>query len=403
MMRVLYLTHHLPWPPRCGGRIREAMLLERLMNDFVIDLVVVTEEFSRDAVAMCTAMPDGISAYVFPAEGRRNPLVGPYSRRYHSRAVKRHLAEKLANQRYDVVHVEGHFLLPLLPFDARSRAVLVEHNVESSLFSQQAARAEYWPLRARNRFAGALTRRDEMSAWKHVASLGMVTKHDANLAGLRMSDLPVQVLPNGFDHLRGAAASTGPSSARCEFDLVMVGNYLYQPSEDAAIRLLTEIYPRVANTLSGTTLALVGKSPSEAMRRLAAKHEHVTVTGEVDDVGGWLDVAKVFVAPLRIGGGLKVKVVEALVRGPAVVTTSIGVQGLEHIAPGVIAAHDDDEALAAECVRLLQDAEERRARESRARDAVRRSLPTWDDAADHLRAWWHAKTHSTELDAHETF
>lgn len=386
MKRVLYLTHHFPWPPRCGGRIREAMLLKRLSRDFAIDLVAVSEEYRRDASALRSIMPPGINVNLFRAEGSSNPLLGPYSRRYHSRSAGRHLADSLASLRYDMVHVEGHFLLPMVPPQFRSRVLLVEHNVESSLFAQQAATAESWLRQKMAALQAALTRRDEMSAWKQVASLAMVTEHDAELVRSRLAGKLVHVTPNGFDHLNGNSAGTG--SGRAEFDLVMVGNYRYQPSEDAAIRLLTRIYPLIRKELPGTTLALVGKSPSAALRQIAAAYEHVTVTGEVDDVREWLDGAKVFVAPLRVGGGVKVKIVEALARGRAVVTTRVGVQGLEHITPGAIAVHDDDQTLAGECVHLLCAPGEREDREAKARAAVTRLL-TWDDAADQMaRRWW---------------
>jgi glycosyltransferase involved in cell wall biosynthesis len=111
------------------------------------------------------------------------------------------------------------------------------------------------------------------------------------------------------------------------------------------------------------------------------------VTGPVSDVVPWLRAARVFVAPLRMGGGVKVKILEALTLGKAVVTTRIGAQGLHRLSPGSLVVADDPDEFADAVARLLVDDPERVRQEARARLAARR-LPTWDAAAEQLAACW---------------
>lgn len=119
----------------------------------------------------------------------------------------------------------------------------------------------------------------------------------------------------------------------------------------------------------------------------------------MSDPAGWLDAAQVVVCPLRIGGGVKVKVLEALSRGRAVVATSVGSQGLGDLPAGAIIVRNDAPSLTQACLGLLTSAESRRSQQQRARDAAL-LLPTWDQAAEALARAWDSRagiTHRPDL------
>jgi glycosyltransferase involved in cell wall biosynthesis len=387
-MRVLYLTHHLPWPPHSGGRLREAELLARLSASFDIEVIAVSKASGQDSLAIPSAIRAGVDAHVFGALSRWNPLSGPLARRHNSTEAREYLLRTMERHSFRVIHVEGHFLMSLLPAEARRRSVLVEHNVESSLFLQRVRLSRKIRERVGLRRQLALTRRDEMKAWREASAVVAVTGSDAQAIQDRVPDASVHVVPNGFDHLdaRGRAAPRAGGSPD-HVDLVMVGNYAYQPSEDAALRLMTDVYPRVLEQRPDTTLALVGNNPSTLMRQVAEADPRITITGRVADVGEWLESGRVFVCPLRVGGGIKVKVVEALAKGRVVVTTPVGSQGLEGIPPDALIVRDDDAAIASACVRLLQNPTRSHEQGAKARHSVA-SMPTWDDAAEMLASCW---------------
>ena len=120
--------------------------------------------------------------------------------------------------------------------------------------------------------------------------------------------------------------------------LLFVGNYEYAPNQDAARILVERVLPRVRQALPDARLQLVGANPPGWLQALAA--DHIEVSGRVPDVAPYLARATVFVCPLRMGAGLKNKVLEALAMGIPVVATPLSVDG--------IAVRDGESALIAE-------------------------------------------------------
>jgi glycosyltransferase involved in cell wall biosynthesis len=150
---------------------------------------------------------------------------------------------------------------------------------------------------------------------------------------------------------------------------------------DAACWLAREILPLVRSRREGAHLTIVGANPPRAVRVLAS--DRVTVTGFVPDVDPFLDRAAVVVAPLRTGSGMRVKLLQALARGKAVVTTPLGAEGLARDAPVLVAASGPEVAEA--IVALLADPERRRALGHRARGYVAEHH-AWSGFASRLAA-----------------
>lgn len=385
-LRVLYLTHHLPWPAHSGGRLREAQLLSRLSCAFDIHVVAVSKNIEVDRGGLPEAARWGIKAELFPVVPASR-LAGPLACRHDSAQARRYLSGQLSSGRYDVIHVEGHYLMPLLSPSARRRAVLVEHNVESDLFSQAAQASGRLRERVVISHHAVLTRFDERRAWRTARLVGAITVDDADVIGSVVPRRQVRLVPNGADHL-------GPPSRVSTADpdqplLLFVANFGYLPSEDAARLLLDQVLPRVRRSVPEVSLAMVGTDPPPWLRSAAAADPRVEVTGRVPDIRPWLHAATVFAAPLRLGGGVKVKLLEALAAGKAVVTTRVGVQGLRGLPPGSLVEAADIGQFVGAVVYLLTSAPARRQQEARARAAAA-SLPTWDQAADRLAACWRA-------------
>jgi len=147
--------------------------------------------------------------------------------------------------------------------------------------------------------------------------------------------------------------------------VVFVGNYGHHPNVDAARWLIDEIHPRIQAAVGDARLWIVGDGPPEALESLRAG-DAVEVTGRVPDASDWTRRATVFVAPLRLGGGIRVKVLEALAAGKAIVATPLAVAGLEGIG-GAVSVADTSEALAERVAELLASKQDRARLESRAR------------------------------------
>jgi glycosyltransferase involved in cell wall biosynthesis len=131
-----------------------------------------------------------------------------------------------------------------------------------------------------------------------------------------------------------------------------------------------DILPRIREAEPSATLSIIGRAPTPAVQRLSQQHEGVEVTGRVDDVRPHVRRGAVYVVPLRIGGGTRLKIFEAMAMGKAVVSTTVGAEGLP-VTPGTdIAIADEPQAFADAVIRLIRDTAARQALEVRARQLV---------------------------------
>jgi glycosyltransferase involved in cell wall biosynthesis len=161
------------------------------------------------------------------------------------------------------------------------------------------------------------------------------------------------------------------------------------PNEDGILYFCREILPRLRRVEPRVSLAIVGRNPTPAVQRLAEADRGIEVTGRVDDVRPYVAGAALSIVPLRIGGGTRLKIYEAMAMGRAVVSTSIGAEGLP-LTPGVhLALADGSDQFSNQVLALLRDTEARRAMERAGRDLVRQRYD-WGAVAGVLEEAIHA-------------
>jgi glycosyltransferase involved in cell wall biosynthesis len=142
-------------------------------------------------------------------------------------------------------------------------------------------------------------------------------------------------------------------------DLVFLGSMDWLPNIDGVEYFVREILPLIRKRVPACTLAIVGRTPSAAIRALAQRDPGIQVTGTVADVRPWLWSAKVSIVPLRIGGGTRLKIYESMAAGTPTVSTSIGAEGLDVSHPANIRLADTAAGFADQCIELLENAQER--------------------------------------------
>ncbi|MEV7013381.1 glycosyltransferase [Streptosporangium sp. NPDC051022] len=380
---VLFLTHHLPWPILSGGRRREAELLVRLAPRYDIEVVAVSKVPHTDRAGIAEAERAGLRVRLFAAEPADHPFRSPLVRQHSSAPARRYLRHRLTPPHAPIVHVEGHYLMPLVPARARAGALLVEHNVESTLLRQHADAAGGGLPRYRRLAHVSLTERAELNAWRQVRLVGALSGEDAAIMRRRAPRVSVHMLPSGADHLPAPRPAGGLPSP----DLLFVANFGYPPSLDGARLLVSHIFPRVVERHPRATLAIVGADPPGWLLAHRDRDPRITLPGWVDDLAAWLATAKLVLCPLRIGGGIKIKVLEALAAGKCVVTTSVGAQGFDEPTRRAFVVRDDADSFAGAVADLLDRAELRSLHEDRARTAAA-SLPSWEQAAHSLAECW---------------
>jgi glycosyltransferase involved in cell wall biosynthesis len=172
---------------------------------------------------------------------------------------------------------------------------------------------------------------------------------------------PAHVVATGVDTEYFTPSPGDPHSRQ----IVFTGSMDWLPNEDAILYLSESILPKIRVQEPGAAVWVVGRSPSQKLRDVGAKKVGIHVTGTVEDVRPYIAESQVYIVPLRIGGGTRIKIFEAMSMGKAVVSTSVGAEGLpvEHTKNIILA--DSPEEFASQVVRLLRD--------QRAREAIGRA------------------------------
>jgi glycosyltransferase involved in cell wall biosynthesis len=176
---------------------------------------------------------------------------------------------------------------------------------------------------------------------------------------------PVHVVRTGVD----TAFFTPRPGAERPAHLVFTGSMDWLPNEDGMLFFANDNLPRLRQLVPGATLSIVGRAPTPAVQRLAER-EGIEVTGRVDDVRPHVAAADVYVVPLRIGGGTRLKIFEAMAMGKAIVSTTVGAEGLPVTPRRDISIADTPDAFATAAAQLIRDSDARRVMEDEARRLV---------------------------------
>ncbi|MGK2956948.1 MAG: glycosyltransferase family 4 protein [Acidimicrobiales bacterium] len=349
-MKILMVTKFLPLPANSGGKQRSAAVLRRLAQ-----LGEVTICAFDDGTADHNAFRKlGIEVHTAPRPGKFDALLGILrtksisSGRFWSRAFHQELLKTIAEGEPDCLMIAYGQLAPYGNSIPAQHRILDLHNIESALFESYSSSATR--LRGLPPMLESLAmRRIEKRALKSFDTVVVVSEQDASR--LPAPHPNVLVCPNGWDPSPPLPMGDNPI-------VTFIGLMGWAPNVDAAVWLTEEVWPhvreqRVRERLPQAQLTLVGRDPSPGVRALAT-HD-ITVTGTVPDVKPYLTDARVAVAPLRAGGGSRLKILEALNAGRPVVATSIGAEGLERFIDNGLLIVDDPRLFAQTLVDLLND------------------------------------------------
>jgi sugar transferase (PEP-CTERM/EpsH1 system associated) len=322
-----------------------------------------------------TVEPEPLS----PRAKRRKQLaslfsVGSYQRMSAYRPSMQNLIARLvAEEQFDVVLVE---FSQMTYFDFGSAPVLVldEHNIDYEKLYRM-YQTERSPIRKLyNWIEYVKVRREERGAWKRFDGCSVTSERERAIVNRYRPSRPTVVVPHGVDLDYFRPSDVAPEAGT----IVFTGSIDYRPNSDAVIYFVHEILPRILRTRQDVTFAIVGREPPAEVRRLAGPH--VIVTGPVPDVRPYLRQAAIVVVPLRMGSGTRIKLLEAMAMEKAIVTTSIGCEGLEVSNGEHLLVADGPDAFAAASTRLLDNVS-LRAELGRHGRALVEARYSWDGAA----------------------
>jgi polysaccharide biosynthesis protein PslH len=337
-LRVLVIAEEICCPANSGKRMRTWNLMRRLAQRHSISYLCFGRTGDPGVAEVAQA---GIQVHlVYPTNEQRGwslfwGLVGnlfspnPYSAdKHYSGPFRRKLQELLSSQPFDVVHFEGTHCARYLGSVENVPRVLGTHNIESQIWFRRAEQSPSWIRRVFFKSQAIKMRRFERLASLQAEAATAVTSQDAvQMRSWGASE--VSVVSNGAD--LQAYQSLAPATEPTE--LLFLASLDWFPNLDALAFFVRQILPLIFSFEPKAILRIVGRRPSKPLRKLVSGNPHAELVGEVTDVRPYLARAGVVVVPLRIAGGSRLKILEALAAGKAVVSTSIGAEGLE-LVPG---------------------------------------------------------------------
>jgi sugar transferase (PEP-CTERM/EpsH1 system associated) len=402
-LRILFLTPQLPYPPHQGRSLRNYNLLRYLAltaGHEVSLLSFAGKESGPEDLEHLRGFCREVRAVAAPAHAlsRRLWALVASTRpdmawRLASQAYERELLAWLGRKRFDVLQVEGiemgRYLWLVEPMDPAARPLVVydDHNAEYLLQKRacltDARRPARWMGAAYSLAQWLKLRRFERQVCSRADRVVAVSEADARALQALEGGLQAAVVPNGvdLDAYRPGLAELDGLAHPC---LVFTGKMDFRPNIDAVLWLGRQVMPRIWRRCPEIHLYVVGQSPSVRLASLRAE-PRITITGWVPETQPYIAGADVYVVPLLVGGGTRLKVLEAMAMGRALVSTTLGVEGLGVTDGQELLLADEPEAFAGRVVALLADEAQRRALGRNARAFVERGYG-WQSIGPRLEA-----------------
>ena len=368
-LRLLYVSQVPPSPPRYGAQVRIHGLMTAIAERHEVSAVccAASAEEAEAAREAMRAYCRDVEIVVDPTSEAKlrkrllqaRSLASPHCFERHlftTARMQQRLDAVLSARRYDVVNVEGPFVIhhrfrTAPPGATPPRVVLDEHNVEWDV-ARQVARTSGSVAR---RIYGSLNwrkmRREEEGAWGRVDAITVTSAHDEARVRAAQPRARVAVVPNAVDVERYRPRDGDPPPDRDT--LLFFGALDYVPNSDGLAFFLDEVWPRVVAAHPSARLRILGrKAPPWLVARRAPG---VELGGFVEDLRPNLAAAGAVIVPLRLGGGTRLKILEAMAMARPIVSTRIGAEGIDVAHGRELLVADRAEDFAEEVRRLLDD------------------------------------------------
>jgi polysaccharide biosynthesis protein PslH len=360
-LAVLVVSAQFPYPPRSGFAMRVFQLVRGLARVHDVTLLSYVEPGQRsqvDGLRQTCGIEVEVVEWQPRSRGAKRlaqlaSLVSrvPYaSRELRREAMQETIDALCARTRFDVIQLESS-LLCTFDLPAGPRLIIDEHNLESEVHARSSALERSRTRRLYGAIEAARLRRFERACWNRADGCIVTSPREEPIIRAHAPATDVAVVPNGvdLDRFRPVADSTRPDTA------IFNGRLDYRPNLDGASWLVNDIWPRVRALRPGARLSIVGRGEARDLERL--RSSSVDVTGEVPELEPVLAAAAVVLVPIRMGGGTRLKVVEGLAMGKAMVSTTLGCEGIA-VRDGVhLVIEDDAQAFAQAVSAVLADPE----------------------------------------------
>ncbi|MGA2911303.1 MAG: glycosyltransferase family 4 protein [Candidatus Levyibacteriota bacterium] len=360
-MKILMVSSYLPFPLKSGGEIRLYNLIKNIATEHEITLICEKRDYQTDAdveevrkickkVVTVTRKKQWSTANILKTGLSMDPflIVG-----HTSEEMKLAIKDALVREKYDLIHVETFYVYQNLP-KVSIPVILVEHNVEYLAYERYVKLAN--PLLKLFFTIDVMKlKKKEEQAWRKVDKLIAVSNMERRL----MKRADISVIANGVDlnNFQFRNSQNLPEEKR----ILFIGDFKWFQNVDAAEIILKQIWPRISQKLAETKnrtdvkLWIIGRNIPDKIKSLAASKNIILDEDSKEDTAEIFRRAYLLLAPIRAGGGTSYKILEAMASGVPVITTNLGLEGLEAKNNIHALASDKEDELAELALVLIQD------------------------------------------------
>ncbi len=390
-MRILWLKTELLHPIDKGGKIRTYQMLKELKrgDHHIAYLTLDDGSAADDARARATEYCDELIViphrtrpkfsagfYIELALNLISPL--PYfMKKYESTEMRRAIIEHTKREAFDVLVCD--FLQPSInvPASVPCATVLFQHNVEAMIWKRHYEVQTHPLKKAYLRGQWHKSRAYEQAACLRFDAVAAVSVEDREMMRGEYGVEQIWDVPTGVDTDFFRPRGTNDLKPH---NLVFTGSMDWLPNEDAIQYFTKEIMPRIKQRVPEATLTIVGRNPYPSLIELGKRDPSVIVTGRVEDVRPYMEEAAAYIVPLRIGGGTRLKIYEAMAMEKPIISTTIGAEGLPVRDGAELLVADTPDAFADAVVRVITNEAMARELGARAARTVREHFG-WDKVA----------------------
>jgi glycosyltransferase involved in cell wall biosynthesis len=382
-VKILVISHFLPYPPHGGSFQRNYNLLREASRSNTVHFLAMaprlfhpSERELQTAIEAMKQICQTVHVLKIPTDDSRIKWhwllfsnlfsIEPYSVwRFHSREMVNAIRDQIEKEEYDLIQIDTIALAAYAQAAPKLPSVLVHQNVESTLMLRRAKNESNVFSKVYLYLQGKKLRRYEtkmMPKFDLNITVSELDKEELSTFGGRAR---IEVVPNGTDtdYFR-------PSKSAESHELVFTGGMTWYPNKDAMIFFCREVYSLIKERVPDVSFNLIGMAPPEEVLDVARKDTSIRTPGYVDDVRPHVARAAVYVVPIRVGGGTRLKILDAFAGGKAVVSTTVGCEGLAVTPDKDILIGDTPQEFADQVVRALTDSSLRGKLEQNARNLV---------------------------------
>jgi glycosyltransferase involved in cell wall biosynthesis len=359
-MKTLWVNSNFMHPTTKGGQIRTLEMLRHLHRWHEIHYVAIASPAQPEGPARAHEYSHKSYPFPYRVPSKASPAFyaelvrGLFSAtpvavaRFHPPGMRAFLEDLIRQERFDCAVVDH--LAPTSYFPDLPHAIFFQHNVETVIWRRHVEHAAGPLRRAYFKLQADRMYRYERRVSRASGHIVAVSRTDADEMRRLFDVTRVTEIPTGVN-IEYFLPPTPPPATTA--DLVFVGSMDWLPNVDGVLYFVREILPLIRQVRPETTLAIVGRTPPPKIAQLAAADPRIQVTGTVPDIRPYLWSSAVAIVPLRIGGGTRLKIYEAMAAQIPVVSTTIGAEGLSVNPPQDIRLADTPDHFASHCVELL--------------------------------------------------